>query len=225
MPPMVLSANQQAAVAAYHPRKGALGECDYSQVLQDFGVARHELGHRVLILGAIDLDHDEIEAREGGKLLLDDSPGCSPSGARFTNASARPLQMPNGGCAAPVCVLVPSARAQPNLQAVRMELVLDLIAELSAVGHGSWSDGYAALSRKDIKKANVPFDQSEAGQSTQKGDVLHGTAPERISRYVILRGAKVRSTLLVPFDPARVIRVDELPEAVLELTGIHPSSR
>lgn len=163
----------------------------------------------MLVIGSIDLDHDEIEEREGTRLLCDDEQ-LAPRPA-FTGASARPPCCPHGGAqhAPPVVLLVPNPRAQPDSRALRMELILDIVQDLYTSGRANWHAGFRALGRRDVKKARVHARPDGVGIAAEPGE---GSASSTAHAYVVVRGARARAPMLVPFDPSRVLRPDELDE-------------
>jgi hypothetical protein len=162
----------------------------------------------VLVLGSLELDHDEGEAREGAELLLDHEP---ISAARpFTSASAHAQQQ----LALPLCLLLPNPRAHAALLAVRMELVVDIVHALHGAGQGDWTAGFHALSRADLKKATVrgglgahALDEPTAKRGADEQSAL-------VHRYLVVRGARARSSMLGAYEAARVVRVDELEQAL-----------
>lgn len=195
----------------------------------------------MLVIGCLDLDHDEVEAREGERLIRpgagDDDSELGAARRAFTAAAAKPMASSAGSLEAPLVLLVPNARAQPSLQAVRMELLIDLVHELAAGGNGHWLAGFHALHRKDAKKATVAWRgaaglcaassgaQPAAAKSRCRTD---GGSPGRVPsrgqavqpatmRFVVVRGAKVRASMLAPLEAARVVRVDELNDVVRDV--------
>ncbi|KAG8471012.1 hypothetical protein KFE25_009433 [Diacronema lutheri] len=248
--PLPFSAAQQAEVSSYNPRRCSLGHLDYGAICEDFGISRAEASARVLVIGSIDLDHTEIELREGERLVgctAVDGSGSAMGVSRAAFTAALPLpELPplthshpqshpqsHSESQSPVTLLVPSARAQPSLHAIRMEMVLDVLHDLAAAGRGHFADGFHALSRRDVKKATIcthlgapcalngakaaggrgALDSSDAGVHAMSGPAQH-TA---VSRILVVRGAKARSSMLVPFDAVRLVRADELTELVRDL--------
>lgn len=182
------------------------------------GIRREEACERVLVIGSLELDHDEVEARDGCALLVDQQP--ISAGRAFTSASAH-------ACAQlelPLFLLLPNPRAQPSMVAVRMEMVVDIVNDLHGAGQGHWTAGFHALSRPDVKKATVRGGLAAPAPDREgKGGRPRTSADEQatlLHRYLVVRGARARSSMLVAYEVARVVRVDELA-----LRDIHPPPR
>jgi hypothetical protein len=190
----------------------------------------------VLVLACLHLDHEEIEARDGAELLADSDPIAA--GRPFTSALARAVVTPSGRVHVPVVLLAPNPRAQPNLHAVRMELLVDVIQEMAAAAGGHWAKGFDALNRRDVKKvfASAPVNSiAPIGTGRGKGAAAYAqqqhqhhalkrspqaaAALTETHRIAVVRGAKARSSMLVPFDAVRVVRADEVHDLVGDLTG------
>ena len=146
------------SIDAVFETSGSRHSLDVREACARFGIPLHEAAARVLVVGAIALSHDDIEAREGAALLGTESALARAVGS-VTGASFQPLFVPSlplpttPAAEAPLLLLLPDPRAEPTGRAVHCRLLLELLRELLIVGAGAggWPASLAALAREDVK--------------------------------------------------------------------------
>lgn len=91
---------------------------DYTAVYSDFGIRSHEVGQRVLVVSALNLDLDEVSARDGSRLLYTPSVSAPNFAARLPTPVDLSERFDHAGGAEP-SNLLPGAAASSSSSSPR----------------------------------------------------------------------------------------------------------
>ena len=126
------------------PSEPCLPPSTLAQLGSAHGVAESDLPRRLLLVTSLELEHDEIESRQGAHILV------SPTKRR---PHVR-LLLPHG-CTS---LLVPHPRLQQRQQAVTMSFIVTVLQALHHASPADWNAGFERIPDPvELKKVRIPL--------------------------------------------------------------------
>lgn len=179
-----------------------------SEMCDEIGIPPSELSQRALLVASLELEHDDVEQREGVGMLL--SPEKRRSHVRVLVPGI-------------VSLLVPHPRLQPQLLTVVMEELARLILKLHEQSPRNWAAAYEKLDGGcELKKLRAPLPSPAAprfslrrwssncsitashsdSDSHSDADAAPKRVAEQLDRFLVVLPGRLAKSTLAPYELA-----------------------